>query len=486
MNMIFSVFGIILSLFLWLFSITGKDDSLSGLYPLFLVLIICYIILFYISDKKNDGSLSNWGLRPTYICLIGLIIVNLQFFFDESFCARKIGDFIPVSWAEQYYDKCFFGGCLFIVLFLLANYHTRNFPSVKCKTGLLPVKSWVYIQLVFFLLFVITIDIESFLTGTIYVGSGASNADGGLSASFERFYDATSLIALALYTQKMVRSGECVSVKKYIKSISIVFWLPLCVYVILRLFSGDRGPVIYSTLSIIYSYTFVSKKIINIKVAVLFIAAGAFAVTLLGFIRSRSTELSFTEKVEQSLIRMNEKKNTEIQSFSPFTKELASSLRCNFVAVRAIEEGDANLSFGKFTILSSISSFPGARKEYFKPLGLSDEDFSSAVYLTQLSNKSKTYTYGIGSSVFAEAYLDLNIWGVIIVAILLGRIFKCIDLSYRYKELSPIVIIVIIRLAAMAIYVSRDSFSHWASYILSVLIIYWIINPFLKIFLDKG
>lgn len=484
--MIFSIIGIILSLFLWIFSITGNEDSFSCLYPICLVLIIGYITLFYISDRKTDGSLSNWGVRPTYICLIGLVIVNLQFFFDVSFCGRKIKDFIPVSWAEQYSDTCFFGGCLFIVLFLLANYNTRKFPLFRCKPRLLPVKPWGYIQFAFFLLFVFTIDIESFLNGAIYVDSGTSNADGGLSASFERFYDATSIITLALYTQKMVRSGESITIKKYIKSISILFWLPLCLYLILRLFSGDRGLVIYGTLSIIYSYTFVSKKFTKIKIAVPFIAVGAFAVTLLGFIRSRSTELSFAEKVVQSLSRMEEKKNNEIQSFSPLTQELASSLRCNFVAVRAIEEGDADLSFGKFTILSSIFSFPGARREYFKPIGLSDEDFSSAVYLTQLYNKSKTYTKGIGSSVFAEAYLDLNIWGVIIVALLLGYVFKCIDLSYKYKSLSPIVIIITIRLATMAIYVSRDSLSHLVAYILSILIIYWIINPFLKLFLGKS
>ncbi len=483
--MLFTIIGIVFGLILLLFSITSIGDSFLDLYPIFLVLIMGYIILFYISDKKNCKSLSKWGLRPSYICLIGLVIVNLQFFFDVSFCDREINDFIPINWAKQYSDICFFGGCLFIVSFLLANYHTKKCPFLRCKPWLLPVNPWVCIQFVFFLLFVCTIDIGQFLSGAIYVGSGASNADGGLSASFERFYDATSLITLALYTQKLVRSSESISIKKYIKSISLLFWLPLCIYLILRLFSGDRGPVIFAILSIIYSYTFVSKKFTKIKVAILFIAIGAFVVTLLGFIRSRSTDLSFTEKVEQSLIRMDEKKVSEIQSVSPFTKELASSLKCNFVAVRAIEEGDADLSFGKFTILSSLSSFPGARKEYFKPIGLSDEDFSSAVYLTQLDNNSKTYSTGIGSSVFAEAYLDLNLWGVIIVAMLLGYIFKCIDLSYSYKVLSPVVTIITIRLAAMSIYVSRDSLSHLVSYILSILIIYWIMNPFLKLFCEK-
>jgi len=483
--MFLSIIGIVLSLFLWLFCITSKGDSFSGIYPIFLVLIIGYIILFYISDRKKDRSLSNWGLRPTYICLIGLVIVNLQFFFDVSFCDRKIKDLMPVSWAEQYSDTCFFGGCLFIVLFLLSNYNTRHFPRIRCKNTSLPTKLWVYVQLVFFFFFIFTIDIESFLTGAVYVESGTSNSNAGLSASFERFYDATSLISLALYTQNMVRSNERISIKKYIKSISVLFWIPLCLYITLRFFSGDRGPVIYATLSIIYSYTFVSKKFTKTKVAILFIAAGAFVITLLGVIRSRSTDLSFTEKVEQSLVSMEEK-NSAVQSFSPFTKELASSLRCNFVAVRAIEKGDANLSFGKFTILSSISSFPGARKEYFKPLGLSDEDFSSAIYLTQLYNNSKRYSYGIGSSVFAEAYLDLNIFGVIIVAIFLGYIFKCIDLSYSYKMLPTIVVIIIIRLSAMSIYVSRDSLSHLVSYILSILIIYWIINPFIKLCSGKN
>ncbi len=478
--MIFSVVGIVFSLILYLFFILGVEDSFSGVYPIFLVLIIGYILLFFISDRKQNYIISNWGLRPTYICFIGLVIVNIQFFFDESFCGTKIKDFIPVSWADQYLDKCFFGGCLFIVLFLLSNYNTKKFPYAKSASTILPVKLWTYIQLLFFILFVINIDIVSFLTGAVYSGSGDSNADGGLSSSFERFYDATSLITLALYTKKMSQWSD-VSIKKYICSISLIFWVPLTIYIVLRLFSGDRGPVIYTTLSIIYSFTFVSKQFINVKLAILLMTCGAFAVTLLGYVRSRSTDLSFTEKVEQSLTRMSEKKDIEIQSFSPLTKELASSIRCNFVAVRGIEEGEANLSYGKFTVLSSFASFPGARKEYFKPIGLSDEDFSSAVYLTQLYNRTKSFTFGIGSSVFAEAYLELNIWGVIIVALLLGYLFKCIDLSYYYKGiLSVAIIIIIIRWSAMAIYVSRDSLSHLVSYILSILIIYWIINPFLK------
>lgn len=480
--MIVNVFGIIYSFVLYMLFLIGSGNKFETLYPICLVLLLVYIFLFYLSGLRENPKLYNWGIRPTYLCLLGILVVNLQFFADVSFGFSRLMQSMPLPWAENYSDKCFFGGMLFVVIFILTNYNCKTcWRSKNQRSITLNVWPWLIFMLLSFSVFLAKIDISSFINGSVYSGSGASDFKENISNSMERMFNVFLIIVLAVYTKKKLNKKETVTIKQFFKEMPSLFWVLVIAYILLRLLSGDRGPVMYSSLSVLFSMLMVTHKTINMKRSILIIVAGAFTVTLLGVVRGRAFSLTYGEKIEESLKRLREINKERVKTVSTYTRELAGSMKCNFICVRDIEEGRTGYSFGRYTFLSAIGSFPGAKKKYFEYFGFKKSEMDSADYITQSYNGSASYDVGLGSSVFGESYLELGVIGIIITAAILGIVFKKVDLSYLNSgELSIPVLIAVFKLSSVAFYVSRSSFSYTLSQVLYIWVIYFILNLIVK------
>ena len=481
--MLLFTIGLFWCIILIAFFFISNNADLSITYPYFLIISFAYWILCFANKFHVNRTIRKWGFRPSYLCFIGLIAVNLQLLADYAFGLAKLPiDFLPEIY--KYADICFFSGLIFITVFVLSNYITTdNFRKNRIgQKECLKDKTWLWLYIIAFILFIINIDIVQFLTGQVYIGSGASDAEAGISASMERLFNVFMVILVAIYTKRMLITQVHYSIVQYIKSIPFIFWIIFICYLSLRLLSGDRGPVMYNGLLIFYSYSLVSKNLIKFKFALPMICIGAYIITLMGIIRSRDTTLSYLDKVQSSLTRYNEMSLDRTPTISPFTYELASSFRCNYVGIRDIEENRTGYKFGQYTILTAIGSFPGAKRKYFEPLGFDSSDFSSAEYLTISYNNSRNYTFGIGTSALGEAYLDANIFGVIIAALIIGIIYKKVDNSYLCsgRALSIPILIVILKLSTLSFYLSRSSISLTLGDILNLLIVYFIFNFFIK------
>lgn len=478
---LFSIWSIVL--FLLIIASDSYDTTHLYLPSIIGTLVFC---VFLFSQKHNTTKgIRNWGLRPTYICFLGLIIVNLQFFFDYAIGLSDLPS--PLSTFGDYKDICLYGSLLFINIFTFTNFATnRSFESNKIVSVKTNYKIWELLYVAVFCVFILTINIQQFLSGEIYWGSGASDYNWDISNSAETILKTIGVILITLYTKRISEKGTPnISIKSYCKSIPFLFWIPFLLYTGLRLVSGDRGPVLYNILLVFYSYVLVSHKYLKIKIAIPLLLLGAFAVTLLGVIRSRDTNLSYIEKIEQSLIRQEEMDATSARTISPFTRELAGSVQCNYIAVRDIESGTP-YTYGKYTLLQVLTSFPGSKRSYFEPFGLTEDDFSSATYITKSFNGSNYYTYGIGTAAFAEAYLEGGLLGVIITAIILGWLFKKIDLSFgkncRVSRLNICALFTILIFSYNAIYISRSSISLTLGSLIYTIIFYSILNFFIKRF----
>ena len=424
------------------------------------ICIVYWVSCFWI-EKKVCRKLVLWGLRPSYICFLGLCVVNLQFFIDDIFNIGVIPD-LGVPNYTRYNDVCFYCGLLFNTVFVMSNtIHNKSYQPIilfkRFTSSWKAVTPWLYIYVISFILFLLTIDIVKFMTGAIYKESNASEAL--MSNSFEHIFNVVTLIIISIYTNKLIHLESTFSIKEYIKSISYIFWIPFILYTSLRLFSGDRGPVLYNILIVFYSYTIVTHKLLSFKKTLPLIIIGAFSITLLGFVRSRSTELSYIDKIQEAVTvygDVSEKKST----ISPLTEELAKSVRCNYIALRDIEEERIGYQYGKYTILSTLTAFPSAKRTYFEKLGLKDIDFSSADYMT-FSYSGPSHTWGTGSTVLGEAYLDFGIIGIILIAFIVGKVFKYVDNIFLIdsRKLNAATIMFVLQFASHAIYISRSSFS---------------------------
>lgn len=480
--MIVTIFGILYSLVLYILFFIGSGNQYEKLYPTCLVLLSVYILLFYLRGLRENPKLYNWGIRPTYLCLFGILVVNLQFFADVSLGFSRLTQSMPLSWAENYSDKCFFGGMLFVTVFILANYNSKTNWNIKEKSNRkLTIWPWLIFMLLSFMVFLVNIDMVSFLNGSVYSGSGASDFKENISNSMERVFNVFLIIVLSVYTKIQLNKKEIVTIKQFFKEMPFLFWVILSFYILLRLLSGDRGPVMYCSLSVLFSVLMVTHKTINMKISILIIAIGAFTITLLGVVRGRAVSLTYSEKIEESLKRLREINAERVKTVSTYTRELAGSMKCNFICVRDIEENRTNYSLGRYTFLSAIGSFPGMKKKYFEYLGFKKSEISSSEYITQSYNKSDTYDNGLGSSVFGEAYLELGFFGIIIIAAVLGLVFKKVDLSYfNSGGLSIPALIAIFKLSSVSFYISRSSFSYTLSQVLYIWVIYFIMNLIVK------
>ena len=449
---------------------------MSWLYIPWAIITIIISLISYWNDRNI--FLQGFWLRPSIICLFSLIIVGYQLSVDYALGYSSLDKTI-FSGASKYADYCFFSASIFIFSFLYGIKNTnksifrQNGVDLKKKQAL----AWLVLMIVSFALFVSTINIYFFLSGVVYQGSGAADYEYTISNSLEGLYQIFFYITLACYSKLILLNHPSKSFRNYLRGFPILFWICVSFYLILRILSGDRGPVIYNSLAILYSFIWCSKYKFKFPVVVTFIILGAMFVTFLGTFRSRDSDLSIAMKVQETI---NRQKEYDDKSILRPTKELAESEDTHFMAVKDIALSRTSFSLGRYTLLSLSSAIPGLKRKYLYALGLTPGEIDSAVYFS-ISSQGKNYSFGEGSSMFGEAYLEFSLLGLIIFGLLLGSIYKQLDISLMQNwSLSVINLAIILKLSAQAIYMGRSSFAYELGSILHLMVIYYIINFAIK------
>lgn len=475
MAKILCILGMMLSS---MFALLSDDSNFSWLYIPWALLTL--IIAFITYNEERNVDVKKFWIRPSIICLLSINIVGYQLCIDDVLDFSSIEETI-FSGATHYADCCFFSAAAFIFAYLLG-LRTKANIFMKLRVGYISQKYaaiWLILMIFSFILFVLSIDISFFLSGAAYHGSGAADYNYTISNSFESLYQTLFYITLASYTLLINESKtQSNSFSIYFRGIPILFWICVILYLILRLFSGDRGPVIYNSMAIVYGYIWFSKIKFKFSMVVIAILMGASLVSFWGTFRSRDSDLSIIEKIEDSIDRIGDMDN---KSILPFTKELAKSEDTHFMAVRDMSNQRSSYSCGKFTLFSLTRAVPGLKSQYLYNLGFKPGELNSAIYFS-ISSMGNNYSFGEGTSMFGEAYLEFSIWGMIIFGLLLGVIYKQLDTSLmKCSHISVIGLAIILKLSAQAIYMGRTSFAIELGSILHLIVMYFIINIAVKI-----
>lgn len=466
--------GIFLSYILFLFS---DEKALSILYIPWVLFTISIACLYYI--KERDVTVQKFWLRPSIICFFGLIIVGYQLSIDDCLGYSSLEQSVFVG-ASQYADKSFFSVSIFLFAYILGLKKSQNtlFNQVKNDTNKLQASVWLILMLLSFGLFLSSIDVRFYLSGASYHGSGAYDYQASLTNSFESLFQVFFHITLACYVKLLnLNHNQSKTCKNFFKGFPVLFWVCVVLYLILRLLSGDRGPVIYNSLALVYAFVWYSKYRFKFSIVIITLVLGASFVTFLGTFRSRSSDLNIVEKITETVERRNE---IDEQSIFMGTYELARSIDTHVLAIRDIERDKTTYSYGKYTFFSLLTSIPGLKTKYLYDLGFKPDEINSAMYFT-ISSQGKHFNFNEGSSMFGESYLELGVLGMVIIGFLLGSIFKQLDFSImQNRPLSVICIAVILIISEHAIYMGRSSFSYELSNVIHMLILYYIINFFIK------
>lgn len=475
--MLFRVLAFIILVSELLFFYTSDDNSNLLLSLSFLGLLIL-VITYFINEKNSNRILfSNW-IRPSYIVLIGLLIVNCETILNVLVGLAPLSLYLRNTIYDPYMSKVLHLGIIAIASFLLGNSISTkrgfNFDAIKMRINSPHMTIWCWLSVIFFCLFVYNINIASFISGTHYQEAKGSEYSGdGTSSFFETLLNCTIIIILSTYTALKRRTRDT-SIKGFLKGLPMPFLIVSILYILLRLLSGDRGPVIYTLMTYFYAYILTTKK----KIKFVFVASGiviaAIFVTLLGFARGMDTNMSFGDRFNNAYnMSMTE---DYAPSIIPATQELAGSINCNFIAVRDIDTETTTYKYGTYHLFELLGIIPGSSSVLTNFFGINLKETQSSEYLT-ISYFGRNYPYNLGTTAVAEPYLDFGVLGVIIICCIFGIFYKQFDNCYIGRnKIGMHNRILLFKMSAWSIYIGRSSFFQMFTSALYIVLIYYVIT----------
>lgn len=457
---LYSIFYILTVLLLYLLE---YNNRLNLFYiPILLGLLIQYALYTVKGFRYESAIFTNW-VRPSVVITLSLIVVNLQIVIDVLCGHDTLSNYLADRRYSFYLGNVLFFGCLGISSFLLGNSicikKKRSLQNVNCDIASCNITLWVILALLSFILFIANIDVLSFYTGMNYAGSGASDRVSDASSRWETLFDAFSTIIICITTKNLLAQGDKVSVLGFIRAFPFVFIMISIAYLLLRLMSGDRGPVIYTLLMFFYSYILINKTKIKLFLFISLLLVGATTMNIVNTIRSYSSGVGFDERFARAINEFSDGESSDgIKTLCPPTFELAKSVNCNFIAIHDIDRGITDFQLGKYNFLEIVSAIPGLPNIINAYYNFDVYRFSTSEYVT-ISFFGKSYSIGLGTTALIDLYLDFGILGVMIGLFIIGIIYKKLDSSIAYGDgvKSLLFLIFFIKFSSMSIYIPRAS-----------------------------
>lgn len=465
----------IICIFFYSIAWLGNFDNLTSFS---LSLFIGQLILFFLVSFVNKdwaGNLTN----PSYLALLGLLIVNLQNIINICYGYGTPSDYAVTYSVNKVFNKGAQLSLLGLSVYLLTIflYKPHRFKTHKTKQIGTNPKIWLSLLLISFIGFLAFSNLAEIISGADYLNN-SDEQNASLGNYFEGCINSFACIYICAIIYRLSNDGKK-SLIQFLKSLSLIFWIVIILYLSIRAMSGDRGPVIYILLTILYGYIYYSKKKFKAITVVLGIIAAAVVVTIMGIARKGAMEAAFGERVSSAIELMGDN-NSDNKSISPYTQELANSSQCTLIAIEAHESGAIDYQFGRYTFYNLIQTIPMAGGLLKNGLGLDWNNVSSSSFITKRGLGPQPH-YGLGTSAVADFYLEFGIIGVIIGFIIAAIIFKRIDYIFLYSiPVSSSVLIFSIIFASHAIYFGRSSLSALLYISISTLILYWVINFIFK------
>lgn len=324
---------VLLLLTIWLYFIVpnGYNKTLF-LYNFIIVVSVLYFETKY-SYIRFSQRLEYW-LRPSFIFLIGYLIVGYQYYLDVyvGFLSKEADILVSSKMLNK--GICF--SSLGLLAFSIGNITTQkapcSFSNNKSKYTFL-----LILNVLLFLWFLMSVD-SAMLSGETY----ASTVDEETIPS--EFF--LNIIQFCIIAQYSINNDRSISFFRWIQKMPYIFLFTLLIYLGIRLMSGDRGPVIYTVMAIILGYTYSTRLYFKKSIIIIIAVVGMTAVTVAGLSRamvstSLKDKLSFGIEAYQTVGNI---------SVSPITMELAGSIRCNQLALKDINMDNSDFHYGEFQL----------------------------------------------------------------------------------------------------------------------------------------
>lgn len=440
-----SLLLIIIGLFTYIFK---TSDGYGGAQLMTIFALSAVALLLFFRDRSACSDQRFRLLRPSVLLLLGMCIIAYQNGIDliVGNYDKNTDIFLHHSLINKGMAYASIGVVAFIFGYTATSTPFRSSRSTDNETSL---NALIFLSTVFTLMFLSTVD-SDFITGQSYIESGSlEDSHTNNSEVLLNICNAAVLIQYAINN-----AGRRMSLRRFIGGMPKLFLILLVIYLVLRLISGAREPVIRTGLIILFSYVYANREQPFRNIVLLAcIVATSFILSIISIGRGVVTD-DLSKKYETGLMVYEAR-----QSISPSTEELARSQFCDMIAINEFEKQDnehlKGVIQGRYLAVLFV---PNRLLERVWPV--ETEMQGSAYYITTLERGRKS-NIGLGTTLQSDFYLDFGIVGMIICMMLIGMLLKRIDLAlYSNAELrySLFTTTMIITLSATAFYLSRSAF----------------------------
>jgi oligosaccharide repeat unit polymerase len=281
-------------------------------------------------------------------------------------------------------------------------------------------KSFFYFTLFLFIIFVLTAG-QQYLSGAVYKGETKGATGAGISVYFQLLFSYSIVILSAIAILNMLKNKNF-TLFQLIETIDKKILFLFVITILLFLYVGDRGGALQPIIaSLVLFGTFI--KPINKKQFFLIIILGAVLMTIIGIGRA--------DKSNDNILLAGTNKLNFTSGYDA-TLELANSARTLYKSISNVPEHH-DYFYGKLWVSQLLANIPLAQSLYLNISGDKFYELDSAEYITYIT-RGKFSTWGEGSSLIADIYLNFGRYGVIIFMFLLGMIFKKIINEFELKS----------------------------------------------------
>lgn len=421
--------------------IPDRVSSFSNTLNLFYSLVFIFNILFFFNKIRKVDR--NW-MRLDVLFLIGYIIVHFQIPFLAALNIEPDQpSFIWIN--KQVVNYATWMSAFAGILWMLGYSHTFH-DQIQNKKPLfrssikLNLFKYDMILLSIFLLFLGLVG-NSLFRG-VYDGGGSW----GTGANHIFVILRVMLYLRIIYFFSIFQPNS--SIKQiFFKIFSYkVFSGVLIMYTLLFLLSGDRGPVLQVGLLSAGAYTIYIRPI-GFKRLMLLMFLGAFIFTLLRYGRGRD----HTEFENGNIIERGYSSYSASEQGFNVTDELASSVRIQYRALDVVPDRHPYLN-GLTFLTMSIGTIPFAGSTVIELFDIPNQYKSSPMFFTFLGQGS-FHSYGEGSEILADIYVNFGIYGVFVLMLFFGLFSG--NITQKASSLHLNYVIILLFILTYALYMNR-------------------------------
>jgi hypothetical protein len=424
----------------------------KGLMTVLLGLVLLVIVLFFL---RNEGffRLRNHYIKHSILFVFGYVIVFFQYPLDFVLGNVSVDNlFIWVN--REIVVKSLFLSTIGLISFLwgYALYHT-NLKTVARRLRIqdtpITTKPLTWIAAVSLAIFFYTVN-------PLYLIGFYGSVQMGATAMYTILLFQVVVFAILIQNTRNMRQSNIrpSTFFEYIRLQGYFIFVLIVIYLLSVVFSGDRGPIITFSITYVAGYYFVSfKKLSLARLGILLIVA-AFIIAFLGIARSFDKNLSFVDRMNESV----RQRKLENPSIIPQTSELASSVRTLHTVVDYVPSSHQH-TWGRFMLQQLVSIIPfSSGLLSFLPESGHLRFNSPASFVTWIIYGDSSSS-GVGTSCIADLYLEFALVGVILGMFLFGLFIRFAEINFYRNDL-PLLFPHILSFVYLGdiIYISRSSF----------------------------